>query len=175
MWIKLPFWNYRFNNVNIIYHILYEFVFFFYLAFTRPLTFLRAKSDFHPRKPPLSSEQTRTFLNPSAQTYFYWVHSVRKSYQSVAAVAVLQFSKGFTTPLILYLYLYMLIYINIELFLAHVQSTLELQHCNSCNRFLSKKGVFFDLRIMLWRMLYCSCCCGWRCRGLRNRAYKRVR
>ena len=60
-------------------------MFFFYLAFTRPLTFLRAKSDFHPRKPPLSSEQTRTFLNPSAQTYFYWVHSVRKSYQSVAA------------------------------------------------------------------------------------------
>ncbi len=31
-------------------------------AFLRPWSFLRAKSDFHPRKPPLSSEQTPAFI-----------------------------------------------------------------------------------------------------------------
>ena len=31
-------------------------------AFLRPWTFLRAKSDFRPRKPPLSSEQTQSFI-----------------------------------------------------------------------------------------------------------------
>ena len=31
-------------------------------AILRPWSFLRAKSDFHPRKPPLSSEQTQGFI-----------------------------------------------------------------------------------------------------------------
>ena len=39
-------------------------------AFPGSLTFLRAKSDFPPTKPPLSSEQTLGFIGASAQHYF---------------------------------------------------------------------------------------------------------
>ena len=80
--------------------------------FSHPLTFLRAKSDFHPTKPPLSSEQTRTFLSPSAQTYFYWAHSVRKSYQSVAVVAVVAvLERGYHIPDFTSIFIYIFIYI----------------------------------------------------------------
>ena len=45
-------------------------------AFLRPWSFLRAKSDFHPRKPPLSSEQTPGFLRASLERIY-------KNYKSV--------------------------------------------------------------------------------------------
>ena len=53
-------------EVNIIYQYFSSLEATLSRAFLRSLTLLRVKLDFHPRKPPLSFEQTRTFLSSSA-------------------------------------------------------------------------------------------------------------
>ena len=52
------------NQLNIIYHYFSSLEATLSRPFLRSLTLLRAKSDFHPRKPPLSSDQTSTLLCP---------------------------------------------------------------------------------------------------------------
>ena len=51
-------------EVNIIYQYFSSLEATLSRAFLRSLTLLRVKSDFHPRKPPLFSDQTSTLLCP---------------------------------------------------------------------------------------------------------------
>lgn len=53
-------------EVNIIYQYFSSLEATLSRAFLRSLTLLRVKSDFHPRKPPLFSDQTPALLRPSA-------------------------------------------------------------------------------------------------------------
>ena len=85
--------------------------------FSRPQTFLRAKSGFHPRKPPLSSEETPGFIRAHLARIYKKSKSVKYNYYKPAHRprnhAVTQSHFRFFIVAITYILIYKLYYIII--------------------------------------------------------------